>query len=227
MLLNKSVLGLAKLAPTEESRYSLGAVCVEKECSIVTNGHYLVTVGNGPTTDNAIAAYPTIPAEPIKPGSGSILVSRDACLGALKAIKAIGKRLRHLSILHNAALTAEKLYVNTMDSVSAFTYKTEGTFPNWRAVIPTGQKPQAEITVSADYLRTLADYILEHCENGHIASVRLTVYASDKPLRFDARTSDGCDVTALLMPLRAESSQFAVRPDAEPEAEPEQASKAA
>jgi hypothetical protein len=39
------------------------------------------------------------------------------------------------------------------------------------------------------------------------------VYGKDKSMRFDARTADGQDLTAVLMPLRMDASQFAERPD--------------
>jgi len=44
MLLSKSELNLAKLASKEESRYALQGIAVQPNETVVTNGHYLVTV---------------------------------------------------------------------------------------------------------------------------------------------------------------------------------------
>jgi hypothetical protein len=213
MLINKAILALARLCPEEESRWTLGSISVENDSATVTNGHYLVNVSSGPRAhdENDFPTEP--PVEHAKLASSAVLVAKTAALGALKAIKAAGKKL--YPILQHAALTSDgQLIVNTLGSAQTFKSAVSGTFPNWRAVIPQG-KPTAQIAVSAEYLRLLADYVTDHCaaEPRGTAAIRLTIYATDSAMRFDARTTDGQDVMAILMPLRMDKCEFPKRPD--------------
>jgi hypothetical protein len=213
MLLNKAVLSLAKLAPKEHSRYTLCGICVERECATVTNGHYLVSVSGPRALDSD---YPQTTGLTHKvlaedPMAETVLLSRD---GALAALKALPKRTT-LPTLQNAAVGEDrKLYVNTLDNVSAFDHRLEGQFPNWRQLMPNGE-PTAEIELDAYYLKALAEYMIEHAKQSSAkqAPVRLTIYGADRAMRFDAAMEDGGAILAVLMPLRMGASHYAKRPD--------------
>jgi hypothetical protein len=209
MLLNKVSLNLALLASQEESRYALQAIAVEPEVCCVTNGHYLVTVAH--QTAVPVEQFPQTDGLESATVKGTVLIARDAAISAAKAIP----NKTTLPVLKTAALgTDGKLYVNQLDSVQSFKGEASGTFPNWRMVMPNG-KPVTEICISADYLETLAKFIRANSGNvkGRATAVRLTVYPDGKPMRLDARTSDGQDIMAVLMPMRLDGSSFAERPD--------------
>jgi hypothetical protein len=209
MLLNRTTLALAKLASTEESRYTLNAIHVEPEVAVVTNGHYLVAVTN-PTPAPCIDNYPVTPGLEHKfVEEAGVLVSRDAALAALKALPG-QKRHGNIPILQNAAMGADgKLYVNDLENVSAFKHEVEGRFPNWRMVMPKGE-PVAEICMSAQYLVLLGQYLAAQGDV-RCASIRLTLYGPHDPMRFDGNTPDGQKIMAILMPTK-DGKEFAARP---------------
>ena len=201
MLLSKSELALAKLASTEESRYSLTAIAVEKDVTVVTNGHYLVTVEHGQFKDDT---YPvTAGLEHAQPNGKPILVKSDAALAALKTLP----KKNTIPVLGNAALgTDGRVYTNTLDAVQSFESKQEGTFPNWQAVMPkSDKKPHAVIAFSAAYLRLLADFVDKY-GMGEAPTVKLTVYGDSDSAKFEARTADGQKITAVLMPVRLDKT---------------------
>jgi hypothetical protein len=213
MLLNRTTLSLAKLASLEESRYTLGAIAIERSLAAVTNGHYLVTVTHAGTSGED-ASYPETPglAPRDVAENETVLVHRDAALGALKVIP----KKSTLPILQNAALGADgKLYVNQLDSVQSFKSDVGGKFPNWRMVMPSGAV-KFETGVDARYLKRLAEYFIENAGVGAKAPVpvRMTFYRdAATAMRFDAATADGQQITAVLMPVRLDSARLAKRPD--------------
>jgi len=223
MLLNRTTLSLAKLAPKEESRYTLSAIAVEKDVAAVTNGHYLVTFTHPKYFGEKLIeeSYPVTPGlthRMVKDGE-TVLVARDAALAALKSIP----KKSTIPILQNAAMSEDgKLVTNDLETVAQFKSDVGGNFPNWRAVVP--DYPVAfEVCVSAEYLEVLGKFFRESLGERHTKAVRMTFYQDDKPMydgrrcpramRFDARTDEGQDITAVLMPIRGEDSQFPMRPD--------------
>jgi len=213
MLLNRTTLSLAKLASAEESRYTLCAIAIERSLAAVTNGHYLVTVTHASTVGEN-ASYPETPGlEPRDVAENeTVLVHRDAALAALKAIP----KKSMIPILGNAALGADgKLYVNSLDSVQSFKSDVSGRFPNWRMVMPSGAV-KFETGVDARYLKRLAEYFIENAGVRAEAPVpiRMTFYKDEgTAMRFDGATADGQQITAVLMPLRVDTTNLAKRPD--------------
>lgn len=208
MLLTKAELNLAKLASKEESRYALQGIAVQPTETVVTNGHYLVTVKHiGLSEEN----YPlTAGLEHKKlqngPVSETVLVSTEAALGAVKALA----KKTNIPVLATAALgTDQSLYVNNLDSVQSFKHKMEGKFPTWQTIVPT-KKPKAEIVLDADYLALLAKFVSDNRE-GDLPLVRLTVYDDNTAIRFDSPKGNQ-PIMALLMPVRYNPKDFPQRP---------------
>jgi len=200
MLLSKAELNLGNLAPKEESRYTLQSIAVEKDCTVTTNGHYLVTVTHGALAD---VDYPvTNGLEHVTVNGKPKLIHRDAAIAALKALP----RKTTIPILGNAALGADgKLYVNDLENVQAFGKEVTGQFPNWQAVMPKpDDKPIVKIGLASGYLRLLADYIDKYGVDGPAGgpTITMTVYAADKAIKMEAKTPDGQNITAVLMPVR-------------------------
>lgn len=227
MLLNRATLGLAKLASKEETRYSLQGIAIEMECATVTNGHYLVTVSHPQYAAEHIEdSYPETPGlvhREIKEGE-TVLVHSSAAAAAMKALP----KKTHIPVLQHAAMSEDgKLVTNDLDSVQSFSHKLDGQFPDWRRVMPSGEV-EYETYVDARYLKALAEYFIA-VGNDRLPSVRMTIYADKKPskglrpdseerrnpsaMRFDLRTHDGQDVTAILMPLRGSDESYPMRPD--------------
>ena len=200
MLLNRSILNLAKLASKDVSRYTLSAIAVEKDKAIVTDTTILVCVGN--TSPIANADFPSVPGLVHKtfadgPTPELVLVSRDAALSALKSLP----KTTTIPVLSNAAMgTNGKLYTTDLDNVSQFKHEMTGKFPNWRAVMPAADKtPSATITFDARKMRQLCQYFVEN-GNERMPAVKLTVYDAESAMKLEGTTADGQKITALLMP---------------------------
>lgn len=223
MLLNRTVLSLAKLASKDESRYTLLAIAVEKDIAAVMQGHYLVTVTHPKYSGDA----PIEQSYPVTDGlthrtikdSEVVLVHKDAALAALKSLP----KKSNIPILANAAMSEDgRLVTNDLAAVASFKHEVGGTFPNWRQVVPDA--PVAfDVCLDPTYLELLMKFFKESLGDARNKTVRLTLYKDDKPMsdgrripravRFDARTDEGQEITAILMPIRGEDSQFPMRPD--------------
>lgn len=209
MLLNKVGLNLAALASKEVSRYTLNGLAVRPKDVAVTNGHYAITVSHQAMPETSFPETAGLEHKHLVNGlvNETVMLTREAALGAAKAIP---KRVT-LPCLGFAALgTDNTLYVNQLDSVQTFKGKLEGTFPNLEQVMPIG-KPVAEVCLSAEYIEMIAKYMRSASDRS--VAVRLTIYDNGRPVRFDARTPDGQNIMAVLMPMRQSAADFATRPD--------------
>ena len=205
MLLTRTELALAKFASKDASRLTLQSIAVEKDLTAVTDGNLLLTVAH--SKEHKDEDYPPTPGLEMAQVNGEpLLVDATAALAALKALP----RKTTIPILAFAALgTDRKLVVNTLESIGAWQSTHTGQFPNWRVCMPTGE-PKVEIYLDASLLASLAEFIAQHGDD-RMPGVRLTIYDADRPVRMDARTAEGEDITAILMPIRGEATKYPVR----------------
>jgi len=207
MLLSKTELALTAFASKEESHYSLQCIAVEKDVTVATNGHYLVTVAHTSDTDEGFPKREGI--VPAYPNGKPVLLSLDCANAALKALP---KKESIVPYLANALLAENStLVVTNVNNTQTFAGHVEGTFPpNWPMVIPKG-KPKAQIALNAGYLKQIAAFF-EKYGRDDVAPVRLTIYDDSTAMRFDCRTEDGREMMAVLMPIRMNSVDFAKLP---------------
>lgn len=211
MLINKHNLKVAEFASKEESRYMLKAIQISEDGTTATNGHYMVNV----SLPKAEAKnFPQIEGfEPLAQAE-SMLLDRDT---ALKIEKAMPKN-ENIPVLNHANVgkpgeTTLNLAVTDLDSTQIFKpRKITGQFPNWKAVLPTGE-PVVEIAFSADYLmqlaRAAAAFTSLECNGG--AMVRLRLYGSDKAALFETVNTDTEQKwTGVLMPVHLNSINAAL-----------------
>lgn len=216
---------LAKFASREEDRYMLQAILVTPDETAATNGHYLVrctTANSGKTLDS----YPLVPGVS-ELGAGRFLLSTASANQVAKNIP----RKSTIDVLKCAAPikpiplegddTARQVGFVTTDLESAkpvVEHETKGTFPNIDTVMPTAdQEVAAKFTVSAKYLKDLAEYFskLSTAQGQAHDPVTITVYQPSEYAKqrndFDGRTdkaiklegkNDDQSAVALLMPLR-------------------------
>lgn len=193
MLLTKAELGLAKLADKEEWRYTMNAIAVTPNETMVTNGHYAVRVKHDPLSDDNFPETPGLTHA--NPNGTPILIRREAALAALAAVP---KKTTIPAIERVAIGEDGKLYVNTLDTVQSFKSETTGQFPNIDAVMPAGE-PVATVTLAAKYVRLLADYMT--AQGGRDRTiVKISFYGPDKPVKFESKTAAGQEVVTILMP---------------------------
>jgi hypothetical protein len=198
MLLNRSVLNLAKLASKEASRYSLQAIAIEKDQAIVTDGHIMVKVQSAPVADDLFPAVAGLEHRTFQNGD-QVLVHRDAALAALKAIP----KKTTIPVLCNAAMgTDGKLYTTDLENVGQFKHEVTGQFPRWRDVMPKADAPvTATIAFNARKMIQLCQYMVENGD-ARQPKVKLTVYDAQSAMKLEGKTADGQDVIMILMPVR-------------------------
>ena len=212
---------LAKFASREENRYTLQAILVTPDETAATNGHYLVrctTVNSGKTLDS----YPVVPGVG-ELGADRFLLSTASANQIAKNIP----RKETIPVLNCAApikpislnkdATERQVGFVTTDLGSAkpvIERETKGSFPNIDMVMPKADEEiAAKVTVSAKYLKELADYFSKLASAQQTDPVTITVYKgseefakkndgqTDKAIKLEGKNDDQSAV-ALLMPLR-------------------------
>lgn len=199
MLLTKAELDLAKLASKEESRYTLQAIAVDKEETVVTNGYYLVRVTHQANVMSDAWPMGDTPLEMAHVNGEPRLLSREAALAAGKAIP----RKATIPVLRHAALAQDNtLHTTDLESPQQFPSDVPGRFPNWKAVMPRkdGRKETpVVIGLDASHLALLAKYFADH-GNERKTVIKLTVWNADDSILMESTTPNGQDVQAVLMP---------------------------
>lgn len=214
MIISKAELALAKLASKYESRYTLTALSVDAEQTVVTDGHMLMTVQHRLADAGANAGAIPIP----------ILVQASAALAALKAIPKVPKGGEGMRNQYQSATVSSEgtLLVMDGDGMRAeFGQPVKGQFPAWKGVLPRGTG-KAEAILNAGLLHAMLEYFadlgrlsLKKGRQGPPIAVRVTIYGEAEPVRLDAVTPDGQEVMGLLMPMRVVKGRFALRPGEE------------
>lgn len=203
VMLNQHSLETAKLAPREESRYTLKAICVTEQATVVTNGHYLVHVTH-PKQD--LACYPSVPgaaSDAELADVKQILVGRDSALELLKAMP----KKEKIPILNNAVIgQAEdgsiKAVTTDLDMHRPATFrKVDGQYPNWQAVITSHSEPMVRVGLNAAYVAELLKQAASYNERSNF--VEISIWNSQQAVRFDAYDPEtNQNWTAMLMPMR-------------------------
>lgn len=207
-LLNRNNLGLAKLAPADDSKYTLSGILVEPSRTIVTDGHYLVIVATPNTrAEDFPAADGYKPIETFEP----FILPKKAALDILKVLPT-AYQAKVLPVLGNVAVaevTAKSedtpvnkavLYATDLETHSVFQCRTlEGRFPNWRAVLPDPAKATAHVGLSVE----LTAKIFAELKAMGVKVVEMRSIDAESPVRFDGMITDsGQHVTVILMPYQ-------------------------
>ena len=201
MLLNKHNLNIHRFCAKEESRYTLRALLVTKNETVATDGHRLVRITAPKTNESLFPSVPDFKADDIE---GNVLLHADT---AKELAATIPKGNKDIPILKTARIGQENGSVRSVTTDLDITHliqgkKVEGSFPDWRNVIPN-KKPAFEIHVNAAYLAELSNFADSFSESGFI---RLQFFGADQAMRIDAENgADGQGMTAVLMPSRSTS----------------------
>jgi DNA polymerase III beta subunit-like protein len=219
VLVNRNNLKIADLAPTAVNRsavnrYTLNALCVTRQETVVTNGDYLVRVSLPKANGNG---FPQIATHPKESGDWEqVLIPTDVAKDACRIIP----KKQTIPILNNAmiAVQDERVIVAATDldkSPMVESRMVDGNFPNWKACIPETQ-PTMQITLSANYLAQLCKSVIDFKGDRDRALVRLQLWSENKVIRLDAsdNTYDQ-QWMALLMPVSSESFKGYMEPEAE------------
>lgn len=212
MLLNKQSLGIAKLAPKEESRYTLNSILVTDKETVTTDGHMLTRVSH--SAKMQAETFPVVPGQTGAPnGKGPIIIPASVALDALKTIpkKATIPILNNVAVYQSEDRETTTLVTTDMDSPRSYAIRKQtGQFPSWEAVW-TSKKPSAEVTLDAKLLLQIAKAAVEfHDDKDQPASLRIQVFDAQTAVRFDIdNTETEQGFSSIIMPLRAEPPKFA------------------
>ena len=171
--LTKQARAVAHAAATEESRPVLTALNFEKGEIIAANGFVLARrkvdgIGKGKS---------------FKLPAAQILKTKD--------IKTLGYALLQIGNGNSKAgtITGADMIKQTID-------KLDGTFPNVEALGPKkGVKPQAEIRLGVDILKTLLKIA------GNVKHIDFALYGPDRAVAYRCLEGEECDTYGLLMPV--------------------------
>ncbi|WP_333674905.1 hypothetical protein [Glutamicibacter sp.] len=237
MLIPKEALEVSRLCSDEVVRYALTGALVERVKGrnprmVASNGKYLGIV------EWAEADYRDYPAgHNAEPSEGRrFILAADSCR---EAIKLHDKRsARTIPILNNivldeASITEQAVSLSYGMNGSAKRIEgkvIDGNFPDYSAVMPQ-RKPKeiaCEIQLSAELLKTVAEFFLKTLDKGRGVPLTLTIPKDPKnAVTFDAgNTADGgIKAYAVLMPLTGAPSlpmtpEAAEVPKPEPAQEP-------
>lgn len=239
VFLPHNVVGLAKIAAQEVTRYAINSVRVEPTFdggyrAIATDGKRLLRV----TGPNAVepdayppAALPTLPAEPVKPDApadgaepepvalGASLPLSDFVAGckAAKAGDKRGKRGNGSAACVAVALGSERSALSNWSADGA-TRKAEcanveGRYPQYGECFPKGA-PVISVPLNAALLAELLDAIVM-MQDSDAHAVTLEIFGPDKPMMIMGGNSAGQQFAGLIMPV---SHNPTYRREPEPEA---------
>jgi hypothetical protein len=213
-MLNTHNLNIAKLAPKEDSRFTLSGILVTPECTVETDGEQLVIVSR-PTTHKA-SDFPTGPitdATPVNTHPAFIMSTADA--------DAIAKYLKTtkrstLPILTNAAVCAEHTIANGQRYIPVLTANLDstqthqvraiaGSFPNYeRAMKPASEQKGFKIVLDARQLKSLMMQFESFMADKLQRNVEFYFDTETSAVRMDADGGDSQHMTAFLMPESGE-----------------------
>lgn len=129
--LRKALIFTSPFISTEETRYYLNGVCLDGEVAVATDGHRLGCVPTG--SDFGSFDRPIIPAKAVR------------LLASLPAPKAISLATDRpgISIVTDGARLSAKLI--------------DGTFPDWRRVVPANADKASKVTVDrVGFMKSMA-----------------------------------------------------------------------
>jgi DNA polymerase III sliding clamp (beta) subunit (PCNA family) len=207
-MLNRNNLRIAKLTAKDGTKYAINGVLVTPTETVATDGHILVAVATDPQTAEEIPSAIRSEAD-----FAPFICPRDT---AIEAEKTIPKNhpvplLKHAFVRRTE--DGAELVATDMETDRTIRVQTiAGTYPNWRQCFPSTE-PAATFTVDAVLLLNLLREIVPMVKARGSAPVTVRVYDHDsdannagRAVRIDARTVEGQNVTALIMPLRGNSS---------------------
>jgi DNA polymerase III sliding clamp (beta) subunit (PCNA family) len=179
-MINKHNLAVAEFAAKESER-SLNVVRFTPVETMATNGHYLVRVSN-------------VPDETIQTNGRSFSIPA----ASLKGIK-----VRNGDAIELGTNGTGSSWNLTTGTSTFHLEESPTTFPNVDKVMPK-DAPVISFGCNADYLAKLAKAFSAFQSDKRIPTMKVSVWAADKPIRIEATNGAGQTMLALLMPVRLE-----------------------
>ena len=197
-MLNKYNFLVNKFVSKSGHQPEISGVLVTKYGTVATDRYTLLEVS---APDSALSDYPIIPNNETAETETHIMP-----IDAANQLQANLKKIKgNLPILENAASlklteSSQAGFITTnLETAAPVIYrKIDGEYPNYKQIMPTGE-PVHTFNVSPDFLKRIAEV---YCAIGN-ASVEVKLYGDNMPITFEAKTPQGQNVKALLMPIKS------------------------
>jgi len=211
-LYGRRQLEIIKLASKDETRTALCGLYIDRDTTVITDGHKLVTITSQPKPQEDWPAN-SIPWE--KDDSAPFIISREQVEKALKNLP----RKASMPILQNVAIgkieneegrkdvACQTTDLDNTDKVEG--REIEATFPNYKQVIPPylDDTLYQSIGISAGYLKEICT-VLEKYNNSkkvvlHIAKeTKKQTMPENQPIVLTADDEEGTEAMAVIMPMK-------------------------
>jgi DNA polymerase III sliding clamp (beta) subunit (PCNA family) len=203
-MLNRHNLDIAKLAATEEGRYTITGIFVTPKETVVTDGTLLVKVTTPKTTAESFPEMAHV--EPATDEFEPFVLSKRAALEVAKAIP----KSKHLPALEQAAVSAETdkngesvLYTHDLEFPRVFRErKLAGNFPDFERVIPAPERATFTIGLNADLLVKMLQTALRFKADKRAPCVKFSFSDEKSAVRIDATNDQEQEFIGVLMPMR-------------------------
>lgn len=212
-LYNKKQLEIIKLASKDETRMALSGLYIDRDTTVTTDGHKLVTVKSQPKPQED---WPANSIEWKKNDSDPFIISREQ---VEKAIKNIPRKMA-MPILSNVAigkvendegrkeLACQTTDLENTDKVEG--REVDGKFPNYKQVIPPYLDTELyqAIGISAKYLKEVCTVMEKYREGSskitlHIAKeTKKQKEPAALPIVLTSDDGEGTEIMAVIMTMR-------------------------
>lgn len=215
-LYGKKQLEIIKLASKDETRQALAGMFIDRDTTVITDGHKLVTVKSQPKPQEDWPAN-SIPWN--KEDSDPFIISREQVEKAIKNIPKLGKHDPN-KILRNVAigkvlndqgrkeLACQTTDLDNIDNVAG--REIDGKFPNYKQVIPDymDETKYQPIGISATYLKEICAVFEKYQEGSRMITLHIAKQTKKQkqpenyPIVLTANDGEGTEAMAVIMPMR-------------------------
>jgi hypothetical protein len=203
---NKHNFEIAKLASTEESRFTINGIYVTPGATYVTDGHLAVKV-TAPAVQPSL--FPATDGIEAAEWFSPFVLDRETALKVAKAIPKKGGPSSQIVAIDTSTEvdSSATMAVNELVRQDIIrSQKLPSEFPDIEKILPDPNAARFTIAFSPALLLSLAQQIDKFCGGMQVPTVVIRLYDAQKGVRFDA---DGIDqkLTAVLMPQRVAETE--------------------
>lgn len=211
MMYNKNNLAIHRIASSDESRPILTGVRFESNATVATDGYKLMIVQTAP--DSADQVVDGLDGIRVKEGHDNVIIDRQTVAKIERELpkKPLFEWLKGTFFTATSDdKVAELMTTDGVNHTKHIAKPIEGDYPDYNAIMPKG-KPAIKVGFNAKMMKAIIDTFLAMSLPDSANTITLSLYANDegiddqyslKPISMTAKTNEGQNVQAVLMPVR-------------------------
>ena len=215
MMYNKNNLAIHRIASADESRPVLTGVRFESNSTVATDGYKLMIVQTPP--DDGSEAIEGLDGLHTQAGHYNVNIDRKTIATIERDLpkKPMFEWLKGMFFTASSDdKVAELMTTDGVNHTKHIAKPIEGEYPDYNAILPKG-KPSQSVAFNVKQMKGLIDTFNAMNLESTAGVIKLDLYAntdSDSPtslkaMQFTAKTSEGQNIQAVLMPVRVASSE--------------------